>query len=295
MLLESITQLERRPEQAIIINVGTKEVSTLALVSAVRYAAMPILLIDCESDDGSFQHFNKLQSQLNFDLLAAPLRRHSGALDWIFSEIRSEKVLLIDSDIEILNDDIFVFMRRFIDSENVFGCGFIEGPNWMSGQQGFMRHGLFEERMWIPLTMLKVSMIRAALGNGQSFAERQVFNDFSPSRFVSRVMASIRYRIPALQAKQFRVLDAFKESHHGLKPWLVWYDTGAQLYRHLKYVEGHQFVGLPAELHDRYAIHFSGVTNNRLNPGRALGTPIEETNAYVRARLKDEYRIELGI
>jgi len=295
MLLESITQLERRPEQAIIINVGTKEVSTLALVSAVRYAAMPILLIDCESDDGSFQHFNKLQSQLNFDLLAAPLRRHSGALDWIFSEIRSENVLLIDSDIEILNDDIFVFMRRFIDSENVFGCGFIEGPNWMSGQQGFMRHGLFEERMWIPLTMLKVSMIRAALGNGQSFGERQVFNDFSPSRLVSRVMASIRYRIPALQEKQFRVLDVFKESHHGLKPWLVWYDTGAQLYRHLKYVDGHQFVGLPAELHDRYALHFSGVTNNRLNPGRALGTPIEETNAYVRARLKDEYRIELGI
>ena len=158
MLLESITQLEKRPEQAIIINVGTKEVSTLALVSALRYAAMPILLIDCESDDGSFQHFNELQSQLNFDLLAAPLRRHSGALDWIFSEIRSEKVLLIDSDIEILNDDIFVFMRRFIDGENVFGCGLIEGPNWMSGQQGFMRHGLFEERMWIPLTMLKVSI-----------------------------------------------------------------------------------------------------------------------------------------
>ena len=293
MLVESITQLKRRPEQAIIINVGTKGVSTLALLSALRYAAMPVLLIDCESDDGSFQHFIGLQSQLDFDLLAAPLRRHSSALDWIFNEIPSEKVLLIDSDIEILNGEIFEFMRRFIDSDKVFGCGFIEGPNWMSGQQGFMRHGLFEERMWIPLTMLKVSMIRAALGKGESFAERQVFNDFSPSPFISRVMGSIRYRIPALQSRQLRAFDAFKESHHGLKPWLVWYDTGAQLYRHLKYIEGHQFVGLPAELHDRYAIHFSGVTNNRLNPGRALGAPIEETNAYVRARLRDEYRIDL--
>ena len=293
MRLESITQLEKRTEQAIIINAGTKEVATLALASALRYAGMPVLLIDCDSDDGSFDHFNSLQSRLDFDLLTAPLRRHSAALDWIFSEIPVENVLLVDSDIEILNSDIFDFMRQFINVDNVFGCGFIEGPNWLNGQQGFMRHGLFEERMWIPLTMLKVSMIRESLSGGESFNENQVFNDFAPSSFVSRVIASIRYRIPALQTKQLRVLDAFKESHHGLKPWLIWYDTGARLYRHLKYVAGHQFVGLPAELHGRYAKHFSGVTNNMLNPGQALGAPIDEINVYVRRRLKDEYGVEV--
>ena len=84
MLIKTLAELGARDEQAVIINVGTKLVSTLALASALRFAGMPVLVIDCESDDGSFAHFSALQSRLNFDLLAAPLRRHSAALDWLF-------------------------------------------------------------------------------------------------------------------------------------------------------------------------------------------------------------------
>jgi len=296
VLIESLKELgDGRSEQAIIINVSTRDVSTLALASALRYSGMPVLLIDCEvpgSDDGSFEHFSRLQERLNFDLLRAPLRRHSEALDWIFTEIPVEKVLLVDSDVEILDGRMMDLMREFIGDSRVFGSGFVEGPNWMSGRDGFESHGLFEERMWIPLTMLKVRPVREALASGQTFQEKQVFNDFAASPFLSRAAASLRYRIPSLRSKQFRPLDVFKESHHGLKPWLVWYDTGARLYQHLKYVEGYEFAGFPSTLHEKYVRHFSGVTNNRLNPGRSLGTSMDEINAIVRSRLKDEYGID---
>jgi hypothetical protein len=286
-----LAELGPRDEQAVIINVGTKLVSTLALASALRYARMPVLLIDCESNDGSYEHFSALQRRFDFDLMRAPLLRHSAALDRIFNEIPAHKVLLVDSDVEILNDRIFGLMRDYIDEPRVFGAGFIEGPNWMSNQTGFARYGYFEERMWIPLAMLKVEVVRKALAEGHSFAERQVFNDFAPSKAVSRLFGSLRYRWPALRKRQLRWLDAFKESHRGLRPWLVWYDTGAEIYRHLKYVADYQFAGLPAEFHSRYAHHFSGVTNNELNPGRNLGASTGEVSDYVRARLRDEYGI----
>ncbi len=293
MLIKTLAELGHRDEQAIIINVGTRLVSTLALMSALRFAGMPVLVIDCELSDGSFEHFSGLMERFDFDLMRASLRRHSAALDVIFTEIPTRKVLLVDSDVEILNGELLTLMRQFIDIDRVFGAGLIEGPNWMSNQTGFSRHGYFEERMWIPLTMLKVEPVRKALRDGHSFAERQVFNDFAASSSASRIVASLRYRLPLLGGRQLRWLDAFKESHHGVKPWLIWYDTGAELYRHLKYEGDYQFVGLPAEFHTRYARHFSGVTNDKLNPGRDLGTSVDEVDAYVRWRLNELYAIEL--
>ncbi len=53
-----------------------KLVTTLALLSALRYAGMPVLIIDCRSEDGSWEHFIKLMEAYDFDLLSAPLKKH---------------------------------------------------------------------------------------------------------------------------------------------------------------------------------------------------------------------------
>src|SRR5215467_998852 len=45
MLLSDLTELPRGPELAVIINVGTKYVTTLALLSALRYAEMPLVVL----------------------------------------------------------------------------------------------------------------------------------------------------------------------------------------------------------------------------------------------------------
>src|SRR5215472_5401835 len=98
MRLESIRDLKAADAQAVIINAGTKHAATLALLSALRYAGMPVLLIDCESKDGSLEHFSRLMETHEFDLLSAPLKSHGGTLDWLFDVVPAEKVLLIDSD-----------------------------------------------------------------------------------------------------------------------------------------------------------------------------------------------------
>ena len=107
MIVSRLVDLPAQPARAIIINCSTKVVSTLALMSVLRHANMPVLLIDCASRDGSWAWFSALAKQHTFDLLAMPLRPHGKTLDRIFCESRDENLLLVDSDLEILQADIF--------------------------------------------------------------------------------------------------------------------------------------------------------------------------------------------
>ena len=78
---------------AVIINVETKYVSSLALLSAVRHINLPVLLIDCESQDGSFNWFCSLQRKHPFRLITAPRRPHGAVLDWIFQTVEADGII----------------------------------------------------------------------------------------------------------------------------------------------------------------------------------------------------------
>jgi glycosyltransferase involved in cell wall biosynthesis len=266
MLLKSIQDLPPRPERAVIINVGTKWVTTLALLSALKYTGMPILIIDCEYGDGSFEHFREMMETHEFDLLSAPLKKHGHTLDWLFENIRDEKVLLIDSDVEILNAEIIALARRVIDGipdgEILFGAGFSHGPCWLHDHVGF---GYYQERMWIPLTLLKPALVREALRSGFSFIDRAVWNDFAPSRLISRILG-LRFRIPLLKKVHLSWLNPFKRTYYGQKPSYVYYDTGADIFQHLKYDRGMFFAGIPGEIHRLFVTHFHGITRKTLDP-----------------------------
>lgn len=285
MLLNNLNQLNPSDRQAVIINVSTKLVTTLALLSAVRYAAMPILVIDCESADGSLEHFTELMKIHDFDLLSAPLKKHGETLNWLFNNIPAEKVLLIDSDVEILSSEIIRIIGDFIDEDRIFGGGFTHGPCWLSDHQGV---GYYQERMWIPLTMLRVSHVREALANGNSFADRTIFNDVAASNFISRVLAR-RFGNPSLKNWRLSWLDGFKASYYGVKPAYVYCDTGADIFQFLKYQKGLYFAGFPAELHGRYATHFHGVTRSLLDPQDANSTSLANIAEQVRQRLREVY------
>ena len=106
-----------------------------------------------------------------------------------------------------------------------------------------MPHAYYEERMWIPLTLLNVQIVRAALQCGMSFMPRSVFNDFPPSMFISRMLVK-RFRIPLARNLKLSWLDMFKRDFHGIKPSFIQYDTGAELYQYLK-TQQYTFMGLP--------------------------------------------------
>lgn len=288
MLLKDISVLGPTGRQAVIINVSTKWVTTLALLSVNRYAQMPILVIDCESKDGSLEHFIRLMKVYDFDLLSAPLKKHGETLDWLFDKILAEKVLLVDSDAEILSPDVLQMMETYIGEDKVFGCGFVHAPCWFPNHYAV---GYYQERMWLPLTMLKVSYVREALNAGHSFADKTVLNDFPASEFVSRLL-ELRFRYPSMRGWRLPWLNWLKESYYGHKPSYVYYDTGADVYQFLKYQRGLHFVGLPHELHERYVAHYHGVTRSLLNPLDDNCTRHGDVIDRVRGRLEQVYGIK---
>ena len=128
MIYRTLLDIPPYAERAVIINVETRAISTLAVLSVLRHAAVPLLLIDCESTDGSWDHFRRLSEETGFDLLSAPRRPHGEALDRIFSELATDRVLLVDSDLEILDGEIVERMRDWMSLPQVFGAGFTHGP-----------------------------------------------------------------------------------------------------------------------------------------------------------------------
>ena len=60
-----------------------------------------------------------------------PLKNHGETLDFVFQNINADYVLLVDSDLEILNDNIVPMMKKYINKSNIFGSGFIHGPWWI--------------------------------------------------------------------------------------------------------------------------------------------------------------------
>ena len=296
MHLRSLEDLAYSDERAVIINVSTKLFTTLALLSALRYASMPTLLIDCESEDGSQEHFAALMKDQPFDLLSAPRRDHGTMLDWLFGHVRANKVLLVDSDLELLTADIITWMRGFIDQEATFGSGFISGPCWMTGQVGLLEHNAYyQERPWIPLTMLKTGMVLEALRAGQSFNMRYVYNDFAPSSAISQSLARLKVRHPRLGKRRLSWLDPFKVSFYGLKPSIVYCDTGADIYQYLKYEREYIFVGLPDQFHPRYVTHFHGVTRAALGHSSSpSGARMAESRSRAAERLADAYGFRMA-
>ncbi len=293
-ILTNISDLEKFAEQAVIINVGTKLVATLALMSALKYAEMPVLMIECESQDGSLDHFVSLQKTYNFDLLSAPLKPHGQTLDWLFQNIPAENVLLIDSDLEITSSEIISMMKGFISDEMTFGCGFVHGPYWLTNEFPYIPEGmsLYQERPYIPLTMLKTALVQEALQNGYSFVIRSIWNDFAPSPKISLLLHH-RFHHAWVRHNKLTWLNVFKGSFYGHKPSLIFCDTGADLYQFLKYKRGYEFVGYPQRFIGRYANHFEGITRRLLDPNDHSATALDSISLQVQARLAQIYNIHM--
>lgn len=289
MLIESVDELAFVPCRAIIINVNTKLVTTLALLSALRHAKVPVLLIECQSTDGSLAHFRALMEKYQFDMLTLPLRSHGVTLDWLFRHAKSEQLLLVDSDLEILNDDIVRFFYDHIEDKAVFGCGFFNGPEWLEipyFKQGGHTEMLYHERPWMPLVLFKVAPVLMALEAGVSFDAQHVDNEFSRVPWLARWRAKNSRLKKLLQAGP----KLLRRPFYGSFPRSIYYDTGAYIFEFLRYRKFLYFNGMSAVLHERYAHHYWGVTRMTLNSDDTHGgAGPAAIIADVRQRLSAHY------
>ncbi len=286
MELDNIKSLKKREYLAVIINVDTRLSATLALLSALKYAGVPVLVIDCRSGDGSYEYFLKLMKEYDFDLLSAPRRSHGEMLDWIFINADADKILLIDSDIEILEDSPINMMKESMADSDVFGSGFVHRGEWMVKHK--IKYGYYQERAWIPLVLFRTDPVRKALREGRSFRAEKVYNDIPRLPFLSKLLAG-RLLIPGVRNLELKFLDRFRKEFNGIRPSLLFYDTGAVIYQYLKDVMHYRFAAISWEINWKSIIHFHGVTRIRLNAIARNGTSLESISGYIRDRLKKVY------
>jgi hypothetical protein len=292
MIVDSISALTPVSHRAIIINVSTKEVTTLAILSALRYSELPILLIDKESTDGSWEHFSRLfASEPRVNLCSAPFAKHGNTLDKIFRETRDDNLLLIDADLEICDSTI---VNRMVDAtalSDVFGAGAVHGPCWLGSAQNLPEKvAFYEERMWTPLTILKALYIKESLEEGYSFINRWVPNEICSVPWLSKALSK-RFFVPVFKQVRAEFLRGTRRIYHDERPNLLCCDTGADIFCHLKYDRGASFIDFGIRNLESVAHHYHGVTRRRLNSRDRNAAAMDNIMGEVLRRLQTEYGI----
>ena len=299
MVISDLQDLPLVPERAVIINAGTKCASTLALLSTLRHVRTPVLMIDCESKDGSAEWFRTLMQRHAFDLMTATLRPHGETLDWLFARIPAERVLLVDSDVEVLSAEMLGRMRSLlVSSDDLYGAGYLHPPAWLERHYGTdwplaSGIGYYMERMWIPFVLLRVSPIQEALRRGSSFMHRVVLNDAAPSSLLSGLLWR-RFRLPYFRRHRLSWLDPLRKAYDGQRPCYVFYDTGARLHEFLVTNQRLSFDGVSPGAVPWSVTHFAGVTRSVLS----VRLPVDahsllETNGVIAERLSSQYGVTL--
>jgi hypothetical protein len=310
MRISSVGEMAASPDVAVIINVHTDLVATLALASAVRHAPMPVLFVNCDPTAASSAHFDQLASQWGFTILDAPVRPHHAALTRLFEEIRSEVVLLLDSDAEIRDASLVPALRASFAHPRVFGAGFVHGPMWLDGRShAAPKTSMYQERAWLPCVMFRTAHVREALGAGVTFAPRTIFNDFMWSEKISKGLGArfqtdrapkleLVRRLPEpvrtrLQRARLPALAWARRDFYGSRPNYVVCDTGADLYQWCKYQGDLVFAGNPVALRSTEQVnHLGGLTRTRLGRYDGFARRAADVEQEVIARLADEYGVE---
>lgn len=298
----TIQQLPYQKEWAIIINCGTHVSTTLSILSVLRYCDIPLVVFNCrlpkDTDNLDYRKLQQLQSYCDannlghFELIELPLRYHGDTLDFVFSNLQADQILLVDSDLEVLNITAITAMRQWIENESCFGAGFFHGPYFGFGNGAFP-YGFYQERMWIPFTLLKVAPIRKAIQSGCSFNIQRIYNDFPYNSRIGGLIYkySRKWHIPM-------GWNPFRKSYLGFRADYVLIDTGAEIYDYLRR-QGLFYAGPRTQIHSHYVAHYDGVTRSQLAKAQgttdSTATQYSDVETIIVDRLKNEYQFELTL
>jgi len=283
--------MSARNAEVVIINCSTKELTALALFSALRHGGPPVTVIDCESNDGSIGFFRELQARFTFGLETRPLARHGVTLDRIFRATARDTLLLLDSDAEILDPQL---VPRMLDAlvPGTYGSGFLHAGEWLAAQHGTSRQrGYYAPRMWIPCVMLDVASVRLGLGSGASFGQRVIGNEIPHAPWLSQLLY-LRHFVPGLGRVSLDVLRSLRHEHHGVRPHYVYRDTGADLHAFLLQ-RGFSFADLGADWWPTAVAHYHGVTRRRLRRRMRNAADVDASRANALERIRDVYGVTL--
>lgn len=279
-----------RNPSIVIINCSTREQTTLALVSALTRTPLPVTVVDCESTDDSVPFFRRLQQRLDFELVERPLARHGITLDRLFRTTDREALLLLDSDAEILSDDLVPRMIAALASD-AYGSGFLHRGQWLEANHLVAGEvGYYAPRMWIPCVLLAVDPVRSALAAGSTFAASVECNEIPQLPWLAQLLY-LRFRVPGLARLRLDGLSALRRERHGLRPHYVYHDTGAILHERLSRDHGLAFASLPDAIWPLAVRHWHGVTRRKLGWRMRNAADVDATQREAVERIEAVYGI----
>ncbi|PYS54585.1 MAG: hypothetical protein DMG13_07650 [Acidobacteria bacterium] len=296
MVRTSIRELEPAIERCVIINVSTKVFTTLALMGALKYARMPVLVVDCESTDGSYELFQDLLQKYEFDLVAAERLPHGRVLDLLFTHSTAERMLLVDSDLVFNGPSMVDDMKALMASPDTFGAGCVHSGSWFKTHPGRPDQPIatgiawYLERGWMPFVMFRTEPVKQALERGISFIDRFIFNDLSFSHRLSFILWQ-RFKLGLFRNSRLSFLDPVRSVYDHQTPCYVFSDTGADVYQFLRYKSGKTFGAIPWSVAERSVWHFGGITRVMLEQENSIDAPSRDATLLAEKRLKSEYGI----
>ncbi|MDA3934134.1 MAG: hypothetical protein PF630_07405 [Gammaproteobacteria bacterium] len=271
--------------RAIVINVDTGPVTALALLSLQRYCTMPFLLVDCSTQAAEQTYARQLADHLGVELELRPLKPHGQTLDNLFLESRSESILIMDSDVELLSDGPVRKMTAGLCGNDVFAVGFSSDDHMLDALN--IPYALYAARMWIPLCLFKVGPVRKAIEDGISFMHHEIYNDLPGHQLLSKWLFA-RHRLPMGSLLKLRFLDRYSKFYGSSKPSFINYDTGALLYAYLLQ-QGYHFHQLDWILQQQSVAHYHGVTRSRLNWFDNNSTRRKVAFRHAMQRIREHY------
>lgn len=271
--------------EAICINVGTAPVTAIALLSLRRFFPGRIRLVECSHDQDEKRLMRRLAEHLELDYEDRPLKPHGETLDSLFRETRSEALLLVDSDLELLGARTLSAVATAIAEPRLAGAGFLQPGAW--AVEAGMSHAWYAARLWMPLAWFRAEPVRRVLGAGESFRARRTPNDVASWPRLSALLA-LRSRLPGLRRLSLGFLRPWRERLDGVLPSFVYHDTGADVYQGLC-ARGDRVATLDWAIQDGDVTHLHGVSRSRLAWLMPNAVSWRQVRERARLRLGEEY------
>jgi hypothetical protein len=250
---------------------------------------LPVLLVDCphKNEDNSYVYFKDLMRDVDFGLIHLPLKTHGSTLDFIFKNIKSNRVLLLDSDAEIISKDMISFLLQQSRISSFFGSGFnneYRKDGHPDGKSN-IADGLYCERMWLPCTILNVKYVREALDANISFNTKVLYSEKPLFQAIARRYYKFKRKYSPFLPKLFGFSFIY------FNPEWIFFDTGALIFQYLKYEKQYEYNGITDVLHNDYVIHKFGFTRAVISGENEQD--IENTDEFLMKRIVERYGIIL--
>jgi hypothetical protein len=287
--ISSINDIPKLGTIAIVISLNTRLFTTLAVASAARNLALPILIVECQSSDGSYETLSTLQFECDTWILRHPARAHGLMIDKLMRELNADRVLLIDSDVEVLDGTAYRLMADAMNNTEAselappYGAGWITGGHYMPADR--MPDVWFLPRSWIPFSLFDRECCAQLVEAGQSFDMKLEGNEF-PVQSIANLLAR-RARYSLLCSIKLPWLRQFRKERFGRRAPFYFHDTGARLHE-AALQAGYRFVDIGEAPMCASITHFLGATRRSV---KVAWDGISEDERAIAQKLSTQFGI----